>query len=237
VLRDVFGEIVIDDPDVPPNYSVSFGHERGVGTPLMVVFRRYSPVIRSRSPKQILLGLARLLSEHQPLSGASTLRFSGLLAATGTSAVLLPRQLHQLRQRMEPRLRRGPVRFLDSLHVDLDAEGNALVPADPLGVTTDRVSEAAVRWPEPSRQHEAVAPGAYKLVRWFIAGLESSRSISRAEAVAALFPDLRSSAGSPQEALEALGDTLRVVPIEGIDEVDPNVLVRRLESGELLPRA
>jgi hypothetical protein len=140
-------------------------------------------VLRTRSPRRALLGLASYLSSHLPSGADRLMRTSSPAVLIDGRAVILPVQVQAWRDQLRPRLAKVGARVVDGPQAVVDPDAWELVvpqpavPMDP-GVL-DELSEPPSRRSEPPM----VEPGRHPLSRWAVWRSEGSPEPTPAQVV------------------------------------------------------
>jgi thiol-disulfide isomerase/thioredoxin len=123
-------------------------------------------VVRSRSPRRVLLALAAHLSSMGVAPASGLIRTRNLAVVADGEAVLLAPALAQRWDRLQPRLARLGYHVVDHPVSDIDVEAAELVVAEP-ALAVDPAVLAELPEPSASRFEQApVAPGRYRLRAW-----------------------------------------------------------------------
>lgn len=191
------------DVEAPDNYSVVLteGNGKGGARGLNLLLLANTTVVRSRSPRRVLLALAgHLSSVLEPEDGL--LRTTNVGAVIGDAAILLPGVAVQWLEQVQPRLTRLGVRLVDRPYSTIDPDRLELVVPEPR-MQLDEAALAAVREPASNRSElPAVEPGRYPLRAWTL--WETNQvdgQLTRARAVAATLPSLVSNHTGLDETL------------------------------------
>jgi thiol-disulfide isomerase/thioredoxin len=204
-----------DDVEAPDNYSVVIGEEgKRSARSLSLLLWGSTTVVRSRSPRRVLLALAAYLSSAlDPMD--ELLRTANVGAIVGNSAILLPSVVMQWLEDVQPRLSRLGVRLVDQPYSTIDPDRLELVVPAPR-VKVDEAALADVSEPAPSRSEQPrVEPGRYPLRAWTVWETEEMDvPLSRAKAVAASLPSIMANPGDLEALLPQLGSLVeRISPI------------------------
>lgn len=205
LVRRALAGIWVPGVDAPPNFSVSLELPDGSTAPtkrakLNILYRSSSMVIRSRSPRRVVEGLASFMSSYE--GTADQLLVSVDRAIVGRDqAILVPAALTGALETLDPRLRRKGWRFVDSLLSVIDADTGELVVRDP----AVRVDPTAFDGVDDGAAGElpAVPPGRYPVARWIL-GAPGSTDMSRAGAVATAIRAVTTDPLGPALTLRAL---------------------------------
>jgi peroxiredoxin len=205
-----------DDVEAPDNYSVVLGEsgsKRGTRG-LNLLLWANTTVVRSRSPRRVLLALANHFSGVlEPEVGL--LRTTNVGAVLGDTAILLPAVLMQWLEQVQPRLTRLGVRLVDAPYTLIDPERLELVVPEPR-VQLDQAALASIQDPAPTRSElPAAEPGRYPLRAWTLQEMmEPDGQMTRARAVAGSLPSVIGEQTDVGEVIPQLGRLLeRVSPV------------------------
>ncbi len=154
-----------------PHLSVVLGLDEVRGTrPFNLLLIGNETVIRSRSPRRVVRGLAAYLSalvaEEETTGHEGTLAVSALPAIFGSAAVLLPLSLRSVLAAAEPRLARAGFRLVDVPRALIDlASGDLVVPRPTVEI--DETAFEALAEPAIGPSEGAwVPPGRYPVAAW-----------------------------------------------------------------------
>jgi thiol-disulfide isomerase/thioredoxin len=163
-----------DDPSVPANYSLVLGGDgdrkggRSRAKELCLLLWGNATVVRSRSARRVLLGLANHLAELVPppeLTDA-TVATTALALVRDGEALLVPGGLTGRLEQLQPRLARSGLQIVDVPRPRVDLVAGALVVPSPLAVDAavldaldDGVALGRAELPR-------VEPGRYPLRAW-----------------------------------------------------------------------
>ena len=203
------------DVEAPDNYSVVIAEEgKRSARSLNLLLWGSSTVVRSRSPRRVLLALAAYLSSAlEPQEGL--LRTSNVGAIVGDSAILMPSVVMQWLEDVQPRLSRLGVRLVDQPFSTIDPDRLELVVPEPR-VEVDEGALAEISEPTPSRSEQPrVEPGCYPLRAWTVWETEEvDAPLTRAKAVAASLPSIIANPEDLEALLPQLGSLVeRISPI------------------------
>jgi hypothetical protein len=212
MAKDVFAPSLVEGVVAPPNVSVKVTASRA-GRALLYCYRSTILVTRARSTRRALEAAARLLSSFVPPHDGAV-RVGALTAVRSDVVVLFGPECWPAATRLVPRLRAAGWEVLDAPEVDLDREGNVVLP--PLAVALD--STALARTPTNSYDGTRPAPGRYKAAAWLTVSGEDPTPKSTAGRVARIAAGIPSldpdSAPSAFDAISAMlqGATWAVSP-------------------------
>jgi peroxiredoxin len=197
-----------DDVEAPDNFSVVLGEggKRGARS-LNLLLVANTTVVRSRSPRRVLLALASHLSSVFEPEDDGLIRTMNVGAIVGDIAILLPGIVTQWLEDVQPRLSRLGIRLVDEPHSTIDPERFELVVPEPR-VQADEAALVAVIDPAPSRAElPRVEPGRYPLRAWTLWETDQlAGSFTRARAVAASLPSVISDPNGVDDLLPQLGN-------------------------------
>jgi hypothetical protein len=203
------------DVEAPDNYSVVIGEGgKRSARSLNLLLWGSSTVVRSRSPRRILLALAAYLDGVLEPEG-DLLRTNNIGAIVDDGAILLPSVVAQWLEDVQPRLSRLGVRLVDQPFTSIDPDRLELVVPEPR-VKVDEAALAEISEPAPSRSEQPrVEPGRYPLRAWTVWETdEMDGPLSRARAVAASLPSIMSQPEDLETLLPQLSSLLeRISPI------------------------
>ncbi len=221
VRRFLAAHHVGDDPNVPANFSVVLGDDRGgvgrksrPGRDLKILLQGSASVIRSRSSRRVLSGLASFLAAYLPDADALDdvlLRTRNLALVVDGKAVLLPPAVRTAVEQLQPRVARFGAQVVDEPTALLDPVRRELVVAEP-ALTVDRsVLDALVDPPSPSRSElPAVVAGRYPLRAWVLwdSGDPNAPELTPAEALTQALTTLPVPPGRLLATADLLADLL-----------------------------
>jgi thiol-disulfide isomerase/thioredoxin len=217
LLGRVFAEYRLpDDVEAPDNYSVVLGEVGKSGKRgLNLLLWANTTVVRSRSPRRVLLALAShfssVLEEKDGL-----LRTQSVGALLGDGAIVLPSAVMQWLEQVQPRLTRLGLRLVDQPYAIIDPERLELIVPEPR-VRLDEAALAALEEPAPTRSElPRVEPGRYPLLAWTLEEdqLDGDGALTRARAVAATLPSVLGDLEALDDLLPQLGSLLgRISPV------------------------
>lgn len=215
VLAEVFrAHRVGGGAKAPDNFSVVLG-EGGSGTRgLNLLLQNSNVVVRSRSARRVVLGLANYLSPFvDPVAadeaGGTLLRTGAVGAVIGDAAVLLPTNAVLWLEQVQPRLHRAGIQLVDLPYSTIDTATTELVVPEP-AVTIDWDRLAAVDDSTGRSELPAVAPGRYPLRVWGLWDAGTSDAFTPANAVVAAVSQVYA-AGSLDRAVETVAELFRQV--------------------------
>lgn len=201
-----------DDVEAPDNYSVVLGDgsKKGARSLNLLVWAN-TTVVRSRSPRRVLVALAGHLSSVLEPDDA-LLRTTNVGALVGDTAILLPGVVMQWLEDVQPRLSRLGVRLVDQPYSTIDPERLELVVPEPR-VQVDEAALAEVPEQAPSRSElPQVEPGRYPLRAWTLWETDDLEGqFSRARAVAASLPSVMSKPENLEGLLSQLGRLVEAI--------------------------
>jgi thiol-disulfide isomerase/thioredoxin len=203
------------DVEAPDNYSVVIteGGKRSARS-LNLLLWGPTTVVRSRSPRRVLLALAAYLDGLLEPEG-DLLRTTNVGAIVDDGAILLPGVVAQWLEDVQPRLSRLGVRLVDQPFTTIDPDRLELVVPEPR-VKVDEAALADISEPAPSRSEQPrVEPGRYPLRAWTVWETdEIDGPLSRARAVAGSLPSIMSKPEDVEALLPQLGSLLeRISPV------------------------
>jgi thiol-disulfide isomerase/thioredoxin len=172
--------------EAPDNYSVVLADQSKSGSrSLNLLLAGSSTIVRSRSAKRVLNGLANYLSTLvEPEDNGALLKVGCVGAVIGGEGLLLPSVVKQWLEPLQPRLTRQGIQLVDTPYAVIDPDSVELVvPAPSIVADPGVLSELA----EPSlgrSELPAVEPGRYPLRAWALAH-NADRPPSRGQNVAA----------------------------------------------------
>jgi thiol-disulfide isomerase/thioredoxin len=228
VARFLAGYETATEGRIPANYSISLGENpQGSSRALRRLFQADTVVARSRSTRRILLALAAYLSEHLPGAGEDVVRTDNLAVVVGGDAFLLPVDVADRVDDLEPRLNALGASLVDEQYASIaPATGELVVAEHRLKVDTSVLAEL-----DDPADAPRVEPGRYPLRGWLMWDWEfDNEQPTEASSVYVAFdrvvlpPD--QTVGAAVDDLEQL---LARVPVVTVPEGGPQRLVGRLE--------
>ena len=209
VHRFLAAHHVGDDPNVPANFSVVLGDDSGGGDrrpsarDLKLLLQASASVVRSRSSRRVLAGLASFLAAYVPdralRHATGLLRTLNLALVVDGEAVLLPPAVRGAVEQLQPRIARFGAQLVDEPSALLDPVRQELVVAEP-ALTLDRSVLDELPDPAPSRSEPpAVVPGRYPLRAWAMwdSGVPDAPELTPAEALTQALTTLAVPPGRP----------------------------------------
>jgi thiol-disulfide isomerase/thioredoxin len=192
LLGRVFAEYRLEEgTEAPDNFSVVLSDQTKPGSrSLNLLLSGNATVVRSRSARRVITGLANYLSTIGEEPTDELLRVDCVGAIVGDEALLLPSVVRTWLEQLQPKLTRQGIRLVDTPFATIDPAAAELVVPEPLIVPDARV---LAELPEPSlgrSELPGVEAGRYPLRAWALwhAGdREPSRGQSLAAAVSAVF--------------------------------------------------
>jgi thiol-disulfide isomerase/thioredoxin len=211
-----------DDPGVPVNFSVVLGDDGGdarkPARDLKILLQASARVIRSRSSRRVLAGLACFAAAYLPDAGgdvdAGLVRTRNLALIAGGEAVLLPPAVRGALEQLQPRVARFGAQVVDEPTALLDPARRELVVAEP-ALTLDRSVLDELADQQPSRSEPAaVAAGRYPLRAWALwdSGDPEAPELTPAEALTQALSTLAVPPGRLLAAADLLADLLAAAP-------------------------
>jgi len=205
-LARVLPGALIDDPQVPDNYSLALSPRAGKGArALHLLVSGSRQLVRSRSAARVVRGLlTRLTFDLFPIDdGLVSVHMTALVRDGDT--VMVPRRIMLERDRTQSRLDRAGYQIVDCPFALVDPVTRELVVPEPR-LAYDRDALAALdRDDDAGRERPAVLPGRYPITAWrFGATEEAVGPMSQARAVAALLPHVE----RPDDEVAGLVSTL-----------------------------
>lgn len=132
LLEKLFVGAEIDDAAVPDNYSVALSAGGGRSGALELLVQGSRQLVRSRSPKRVLAGLLSYLASDLDEPDPTLLRLAATPAvSTDGTALLLPPGLVDSIGKLQPRLAKLGITFVDAPHAMVDSARAELVVAVP----------------------------------------------------------------------------------------------------------
>ena len=170
LLGRIFASVRDDGAgEAPPNFSVVMPSTSKSSTKgLNLLLYGDTTIVRSRSPRRVVMGLAQYLSSLLESPESDLLRVQAVAAVRDNHAVLLPIEMGATRERLQPRLARLGFSLIDAPHVFVDGAAGQLVVPEP-NVMMDVDAIATLPEPRPGRSEGApVGPGRFALDTWFV---------------------------------------------------------------------
>lgn len=172
-----------DGTRAPDDYSVVLGDGGTTKRGLNLVLEGGSTVVRTRSPRRALMGLASYLSSHLPAEPSGPMLASCLTVIMDGEAVILPSDVNGWLDELQPRLARLGAAPIDRSFVAIDVQRREVIvdePALPLDLSVlDDLPEPAPRRSE----RPMVEPGRYPLRRWLIWQSNEEPTLTRGQLV------------------------------------------------------
>ena len=185
---------------------------------LKILLQGSASVIRSRSSRRVLSGLASFLAAYLPdadAPGDVLLRTRNLALVVDGEAVLLPPAVRTAVEQLQPRVARFGAQVVDEPTALLDPVRRELVVAEP-ALTLDRsVLDGLVDPPSPSRSEPpAVVAGRYPLRAWVMwdSGDPDAPELTPAEALTQALTTLPVPPGRLLATADLLADLLAATP-------------------------
>ncbi len=173
--RELVGEFLAsvrmpEGSRAPGDYAIVLGDGGTTKTGLNLVLQGNSTVVRSRSPRRAMLGLAAYLASHESTIRPGRVRVSAMAVVTNGEAVILPEEVNDWLDELQPRLARDGSAPVDRPFVTVDLETREVVVDDPgVAIALDLSVLDEVPEPPPRRsERPMVEPGRYPLRRWLI---------------------------------------------------------------------
>ena len=219
VHRFLAAHHVGDDPNAPANFSVVLGADgdgRGPARDLKILLQASASVVRSRSSRRVLAGLASFLAAYVPDDDREDglLRTLNLALVVDGEAVLLPPAVRGAVEQLQPRIARFRAQLVDEPSALLDPVRQELVVAEP-ALTLDWSVLDELPDPAPSRSEPAaVVPGRYPLRAWAMwdSGVPEAPELTTAEALTQALTTLAVPPGRLLAAADLLADLLAAKP-------------------------
>lgn len=168
VARFLAGSRLPEGTRAPGDYSIVLGDGGTSKRGLNLVLEGNSTVVRTRSPRRALLGLAGYLASHLPGDTAGLLRVRALGVIVDGEAAILPADVNGWLDELQPRLARLGARPIDRPFVTIDVERRQVIVDEP-ALPLDLSVLEDLPQPTPRRSELAmVEPGRYPLRRWLI---------------------------------------------------------------------
>ena len=229
VRRFLAAHHVGDDPNVPANLSVVLGAGSGGGgvgdrrppaRDLKLLLQASASVVRSRSSRRVMAGLASFLAAYVPdeatddSSDGNLLRTLNLALVVDGQAVLLPPAVRGAVEQLQPRIAQFGAQLVDEPSALLDPVRRELVVAEP-ALTLDWSVLDELADPAPGRSEPAaVVPGRYPLRAWAMwdSGVPDAPELTPAEALTQALTTLAVAPGNLLAAADLLADLLAATP-------------------------
>ena len=186
-VRTTFAEHVVDDPDVPPNYSLKISDEPGQAIKdLSLLYRGCRLVSSARDPVRVVQALLALLAELEDTQRNPRLpRLEAAAVVDGRDAVIIPAQVRLGTPELDRRLRGRGLELVDAMTVAFDPSTWELV-VPPCRLVPDE-ARALAAWSDRDVA-SGVATGRYRVLAW---AFSQHPLPSRAAAVADIAARLR----------------------------------------------
>ena len=165
-VRTTFAGHIVDDPNVPPNYSLKVNDEPGqVTKDLSVLYRGCRLVSSAKAPVRVAQALLAHLAEledsqHHP----NRPRLEAGAIVDGRDAVIIPAHIRLGAPDLDRRLRERGLELVDGPTVAFDPTTWELV-IPPCRLVPDE-ARALAGWTDGSDPGGGVAAGRYRLVAW-----------------------------------------------------------------------
>jgi hypothetical protein len=157
-----------DEIRAPDDYAIVLGDGGTTKRGLNLVLEGDSTVVRTRSPRRALMGLAAYLASHLPSETTGLLRASCLTVIVDGEAVILPSDVNSWLDELQPRLARLGAAPIDRPFVSIDAQRREVIVEEP-ALPVDLSVLEGLPEPAPRRsERPMVEPGRYPLRRWLI---------------------------------------------------------------------
>jgi thiol-disulfide isomerase/thioredoxin len=171
---------------VPEDYSLILGDGGTTKRALNLVLQGGSTVIRTRSPRRALMGLAGYLSSHLDETGQAPLRTNAMAIILNGEAVILPADINNWLDELQPRLAVMGGAPVDRSYVSIDPERLEVIIEDPHnGLSLDEsVLDELTEPPARRSEQPMVKPGRYPLKRWLIWQSDEDPALTRGQLVA-----------------------------------------------------
>lgn len=217
------------DAELPANYSLALGgNPTRPSRALRRLFQADTTVVRSRSTGRVLSALAAYLSEHLPGAPAELFRTYNVALIVGGEALLLPAEVADRLEELEPRLSALGARLVDEQYASIAPDTAELVVLPP-SLTLD--SSVLEELEEGSAEGPRVEPGRYPLRAWFMWESEfENEEPSRADAVYAAFETVGvNEPTSVTATVDSLDRMLGKVAVETLPDGGPARIARCVE--------
>jgi hypothetical protein len=217
--------------EAPANFSALMADEQA--RTFHFLYRASDALVRTRAAGRVLRTLIAHLSAFADPSG-TVIRLDAAAVIVDGRAIVVPASLRAELGSIETRLNVAGMTVGDSPTLYLDpGTASVIVPEPALTVDTDALAdfERAQR-PPPTRELDPVPAGRYPIGAWaLVSGPELVGPIGRAQAVAAV-TQLVANADEigAQQALDAVADALKSVPVSGLWWFDSAGLVTQLRE-------
>ena len=227
-----------DGTPVDANFSVVIGGYPGTETrALNLLLVADTNVVRSRSPRRVLLALQARLSALLDTDNHGLLWTNTVAALAGGHAVLLPSLVMYSMHYLQPRLARIGVRLSDDPGAFVDPTTAELVIREPTITIGAGVLSELPEVRDSRSELAPMEPGRYPLQAWsFEESLESTDRLGRAASVGALLPAVSGSPESVGDLIDVVGQLtqkVKVIPLQWTSQRD---LLQSIES-RLIPAA
>ena len=167
----------------PGDYALVLGDGGVTKRGLNLVMQGTETVVRTRSPRRALLGLAGYLSTHLDQERPDFLRVSAMGVIMDGEAVILPADVNGWLDELQPRLAKLGGAPIDLPYLTIDvARREVVVPEPALALDTSVLDDYDE--PPPRRsERPRVEPGRYPLRRWLIWQSNEEEPLTRAQLV------------------------------------------------------
>ncbi len=218
VHRFLAAHLAGDDPNVPANFSVVLGADGGDGRKpardLKLLLQASARVIRSRSSRRVLRGLASFLAAYLPGDDDRLLRTRSLALVVDGEAILLPPAVRLAVEQLQPRVARFGAQVVDEPSALVDPVRRELVVVEP-ALDLDLSALGELVEPPPSRSEPPpVSAGRYPLRAWAMwdSGIPDARQLTPAEALTQALSTLVVPPARLLTAADLVADLLAAAP-------------------------
>jgi hypothetical protein len=228
LLAEHATDVDAEAEELPVHYSIALGDApTGATDESKRLFQHETTIVRSTSARRVLLGLAAYLSEYVAGDHGDLVRTDNLAAVADGRAILLPVDVADKLDELEPRLNALGIRLVDEQFASLDPETAELVVLEPR-VTLD----ASVLNEVESGEQERVEPGRYPLSAWFMWESEyGEEGPSHGNSVYAAFERAIVMEPNPlAPAIDAVDAIVRKVPVVRVPDGEPADLADRIQD-------
>jgi hypothetical protein len=172
-----------DGTRAPDDYSIVLGDGGTTKRGLNLVLEGGSTVVRTRSPRRALMGLAAYLAAHVPSETIGLLRASCLTVIVDGEAIILPSEVNGWLDELQPRLARLGAAPIDRPYVTIDPQSREVIVDEPALELDRSVFDDLPEPPARRSERPVVEPGRYPLRRWLVWQTNEEPPLTRAQLV------------------------------------------------------
>ncbi len=192
----------------PGDYAIVLGDGGTTKRGLNLVLQGSETVVRTRSPRRALLGLAGYLSTHLETERPGFLRVSAMGVVIDGEVVILPADVNNWLDELQPRLAKLGGAPIDRPYITIDVERREVVVPEPALSLDTSVLDDFVEPPARRSERPVVEPGRYPLRRWLIWQSNEEEPLTPAQLVTRAMAATIETATAFDETMDSL-DRLR----------------------------